>query len=172
MNMQSLLGVIIAIAVLGGGAWYLSQTKTPMEEGAPTASGETGSATFADFVAQGGSRSCDVVVNNPAAPATGVVFVSGTNIRADMVAKPVTAGGMEISAHVIQADGYVYSWTDMLPQGVKVAVADGMGAAANYGFDMNADVQYDCSPWIPDPSKFSVPTNVTFMEVGAQGTTQ
>lgn len=171
MNTNTLLAVIIAIVVIGGGAWYLSTTPPPTAAPEGTA-GETGTASFAQFVAQGGSRSCDVTVANPTAPAQGVVYVSGSQVRADFTTQPVTAGGSSISAHMIQTDGYVYSWTDMVPQGVKVAITQGAGAAASQGFDVNAEVSYDCSPWIPDASKFVVPSTVTFMEVNAQGQVQ
>lgn len=173
MDTKALLGVIAGVVVIGVGAWYLSQTPPAAQEnGEQEAASEAGSTTFAQFIAAGGSRSCDVVVDNPAAPASGVVYVSGTDIRADFTARPVTAGGMSVSAHMIQTGGYVYSWTDMIPQGVKVAVASGTGAAASQGFDMDAEVSYDCTPWIPDASKFMVPENVTFMEVNAQGQVQ
>lgn len=173
MNTNALLGAIAGIVIIGGGAWYLSQSPAPSADNAQQqGAANTGSATFADIVAQGGSRSCSVVLDNPAAPATGVVYVSGTDIRADFTAKPIMGGGMEISAHMIQTGGYVYSWTDMIAQGVKVAAASGAGAAASQGFDMNAQVSYDCSPWTPDASKFAVPESVTFMEVNAQGQVQ
>ncbi len=173
MNTNALLGTIAAVVIIGGGAWYLSQTPPATKEAVQQeTTTNTGTTTFADFVAQGGSRSCTVTVNNPTAPATGVVYVSGSEIRADFVAKPVTANGMEISAHMIQTGGYVYSWTDMIPQGVKVAMTNSSGAAASQGFDMNAQVAYDCTPWIVDASKFVVPSTVTFMEVNANGTVQ
>lgn len=171
MNTNTLLAVIVGVVVVGGGAWYLS-TQQPKAATEETVFSEAGTSTFASFIAQGGSRSCDIVVNNEAAPAQGVVYVSGAEVRADFTTQPVTAGGMSITAHMIQTGGYVYSWTDIMPQGVKVAVANGAGAASSNGFDVNARVSYDCSPWIPDASKFVVPPTISFMEVNAQGQVQ
>lgn len=170
MTTQGIISVLVALVVVGGGAWYLSthQSATVATETQQT-TGDTGSSTFAQFIAQGGSRSCDVTVSNPDAPASGVVFVNGNQVRADFTAKPTGLKGGSVNAHVIQTDGYVYSWTDLIPQGVKVAVAGSMGAAASQGFDVNAQVSYDCSPWVPDANKFVVPSTVTFMEVKAQG---
>lgn len=172
MNTNTLLAVIVGVVVVGGGAWYLSLQQPPAMVQEETTLSSAGTTTFASFVAQGGSRSCDIVVNNEAAPAQGVVYVSGADVRADFTTQPITAGGMSITAHMIQTGGYVYSWTDIMPQGVKVAVANGQGAASANGFDINAEVSYDCSAWTPDASKFEVPSTITFMEVNAQGEVQ
>jgi len=171
MSLQTIIGTVIAIVVVGAGAWYFTSrpaTSPQVVEQQSTGNAESGSATFASFLAQGGSRSCDVTVENESAPASGVVFVNGDQIRADITARPTTFGGVEVRAHMIQTGGYVYSWSDLIPRGVKIVVSQGISAAAQQGFDANAQVSYTCSPWVPDPSKFVVPATVTFMELEAQ----
>lgn len=178
MNKNAIIGLVIAIVVIGGGAWYFTSHPgaapgTSGTEGSVSA--ENGTGTFAALMALGGSKKCEVTVTTPESPATGTVYVSGTDVRSDVVAKPANAGGKEITAHMIKSGDYIYSWTDMMPQGVKMKVtaAAGTNGQSNGGYDANAQVEYSCSAWIPDASKFAVPSSVTFMEFsgGAAGGT-
>ncbi len=171
MNTNLIIGVIAAVVVIGGGAWYMS-TKAPgdTKEGTEVSTEGAGSATFAEFIAMGGSRECDVTVDNEHAPATGVVFVSGADVRSDFVTRPTTAGGSEITAHMLRTNGYVYTWTDAMPQGVKIKETATMQSGEegqSQGVSMESKVDYDCRPWTPDASKFSVPANITFMDFSA-----
>ncbi len=172
MSIKALLGIIAAVIVLGGGAWYLSTTNgtnegVMNEQGAAGTSEEVGSegtTTFGEFLALGGSRECQVTVSMKEAPATGTVYVSGSDIRSDVVAKPANVA-MEINAHMIRTGGYIYAWTDMYPQGMKMKESDTESeSAANSGYDPSAEVSYTCKAWVPDASKFEVPASVTFTE--------
>ncbi len=174
MDTKTVISVVAALIVIGGGAWYFStQQQAPAdtgEQGSTTTEG-SGTATFAALLAAGGSRSCDVLVANEESPATGVVYVSGTDVRSDFTAKPAIMNGAEVTAHMIQTGGYIYSWTDLVPQGVKVKTdaAASTGQSMSSAIDPNAEVQYDCSVWVPDASKFEVPDSITFMEFGNPG---
>jgi hypothetical protein len=77
------------------------------------------------------------------------------------------AAGMTITGHVIQTEGYAYTWTDLMPQGVKVHVDAAPAAATTQGFDSSTQVEYSCNEWTVDESKFAVPTSVTFTEFTA-----
>lgn len=173
MNTKTIIGIVVAIIVIGGLVWYFSTQQTVV---APSPSGgttqNTGSASFAQFVAQGGSRSCDVVVNNPETPGTGIVYISGDQVRGDFTTKPTTLNGGEIRAHMLQTGGFVYSWADTSSQGVKVRMGAGATATSTQGVDPDAQVSYDCSPWTPDASKFIPPSTITFMELNASGQVQ
>lgn len=172
MNLNLIIGAIVALAVLGGGAWYVSthpmtpSTGSEQTQSAPT--GDSGTTTFAALAELPGARSCDVTVNTAVAEATGVIYVADGKIRADITAKPAGLA-TTITAHIIRADGYVYNWTDMVPQGVRVSVAASGEVAASQGFDLNTNVAYDCTPWSVDESKFVVPANITFREFSGQG---
>ncbi len=171
MDMKAIIGIIVAVAVIGGGAWYVTQQS---EEGTEEqkATGTMNTGTYATLLALGGSQECQVSVMNPDAPATGTVYVSGDEVRSDVVATPE---GTSITAHMIKTGGYLYMWTDMMPQGVRVKesaaaeMADENQTAT--GFNTSTEVSYSCKPWIVDASKFEVPGSVTFMEFGAQGGT-
>lgn len=174
MSKNAIIGLVVAIVVVGGGAWFFAAN--PSTEGGATGSqnvqGESGKLTFKELMLMGGSKKCEVAVNTPESPATGMVYVSGENVRSDIVAKPANMGGTEVSAHMIKNGDYVYSWTDMMPQGVKVKLTAAESAGASAGYDANAEVDYSCSAWIADASYFEVPSGVTFMEFsGAAGGT-
>jgi hypothetical protein len=171
-----ILKAIIALAVvagIGGGAWYWSEQKAPagtaseMQEGASvsTEANASGTATFGELAARGGSSECQVRATHEAVTSSGTVYVANGKVRADFTAK---AAGMSITGHVIQADGYAYSWSDLMPQGVKVRVDEAPAAAASQGLDSSTKVEYSCVEWMTDESKFAVPSSVTFTEFNAE----
>jgi hypothetical protein len=176
MNIQAIIGAVVAIVVLGGGAWYLSSTPPQVQEEGEeqTATGNTaeGTGTFAELMNRGGSWTCTISVTTPEAPSEGTTYISGSDIRSDVVTRPQALGGKEIKAHMILTEGYIYSWTDMFPQGFKMPVAEGASNAQSQGFDVNAAVSYSCAPWIADAGKFVVPTTVNFMEFNGEAVPQ
>lgn len=176
MNSKALIGLVAAVVVIGGGAWYFSSHSssegTMGTESEGQTQGESGTLSFKELMMMAGSKKCEVTVNTPDAPATGTVYVSNGEVRSDVMAKPKAMGGKEIAAHMIKSGDYVYSWTDMMPQGVKVKLTAAESAGASSGYDANAQVEYSCAPWIADASMFAVPSSVTFMEFsGAAGGT-
>jgi len=164
MNTNGIIGLVALIVVVGGGAWWLSNEQA--ESGAPA-----GTTTFAALIARGGNLTCDVSVSTPDAPAEGTTYISGDQVRADITVRPSMMGGAQINAHMIQSGGYIYSWSDMVPQGFKMEVSESVGAAQSQGFDVNAQVEYSCSPWLVDASKFTPPAAVTFTEFSADAQT-
>lgn len=169
MNTNAIIGIVVAIVVVGGGAWYLSSDSSgTMGEGAEngTDEGGAGASTFAALVAGGGSRTCTVTMDTNGSSSEGTVYISDGKVRGDFTS---SVNGQSMTAHMIQADGYMYSWTDAVAQGVKVSLSQAQksGTTQNQGVDPNAQVDYDCSAWMADSGKFAVPSNVTFMELGA-----
>lgn len=172
MSMNAIIGLVVAVVVIGGGAWYFSshQSGTMGTPGMEASQGgvtqpENGTLAFKDLLLMGGSRECTVTVNTPQAPSSGTLYISGQNVRSDIVAK---ASGMTITAHMIKNGDYIYSWTDMINQGVKVNVAaEAQGStstSSHSSYDPNVQVSYDCKAWIADASKFTVPSNITFTD--------
>lgn len=174
MDTKALIGIIVAIVVVGGGAWYFS-SQNPAE-GEPNDNGNTsqssGEGTFKDLMSAGGSHTCTVETFIEEAPSVGTVFIADSKIRADFVSKPADLGGKEVTSHMIHVDGYVYTWSDMMPQGMKMKApaGDASAEAATSGpLDSDTRVKYSCESWMKDDSKFVPPSTVTFMELGANG---
>ncbi len=177
MSSKALLGIIAAVVVVGGGAWYLSTSKGTTE-GAPTAGNENeeaetnaGSGTFADLMMRAGSWKCTVTTTIEEAPSSGTVYVAGGKVRADFVSKPAALNGAEVASSMIQMDGYVYTWTDAFPQGMKMKIPEGNNTqgSSQAGVDYSSKVDYDCGAWSVDASMFTPPASVTFMELGEGG---
>lgn len=173
MNQNAVIGLIVAVVVIGGGAWYFSthSSGTPAAPGTGGAAGgqqETGTLSFKELLALGGSQTCQVTVATASAPSTGTVYISGMDVRSDVVA---SANGTQVNAHMIKTGDTIYAWTDMAPQGVKMkfdASAQTSGHSSG-AYDANAQVQYSCAPWVADASKFAVPSSVSFMDMTSAG---
>lgn len=129
--------------------------------------------SFGQFVQQGGSYKCtvDQYINGDYSNATeGEVYIDGGMIRGDYV---VEAQGMSLDTSVIVRDGFVYSWTSLAPNGVKVPVdmnaSSQADTAMSGAYAWNADQigDYDCVDWNADASLFVVPADITFQEITA-----
>ncbi len=177
MNTNALMGLIALIVVVGGGVWFFSSQGNTGADVQGTQNEETGeqmtegAGTFAELMTRSGSWKCTVQVDIAEAPSEGIVLVSDGKIRSDFTSRPTSMGGKEISAHMIHADGYVYTWSDLIPQGMKMKVtADATTSGNNPGaIAPDQRVNYSCLPWVVDASQFTVPSTITFMELSAQG---
>ncbi len=163
---------IAGVVVLGGGyALMTRQAEAPAQEHAPQAAAVqptppgTTPGSFADIVKGGANVQCTVSVVMQGTASKGTLYIanSGADVRGDF---SVTVAGKVMHSSLIKTAGYVYSWTDAYPQGMKMAAAPSSDpiAAMNNG-TVPPGTQYECHPWTPDPSKFAVPTDVKFMEM-------
>lgn len=182
MNTQLVAGLLAAAVVIGGGAYFLARSSSPSTAENPAAlntdieadtntSAEAGEfeGSIVKLVARGGEWKCTVDSSSSTgagqASASGVVYVSGEKIKADFDVTVPSLGAMK--AYMIADGEYVYSWSSMMPQGVKMEQADswsGEGAATSGRVvDVNSSYSYDCEPADADASLFVPPANVTFM---------
>lgn len=176
MNTNLLIGLVALVVVLGGGAWFLSSRDAKQPPVPTTVQEQQGAASFGELIARAGSWTCTVSTSVEAAPSEGTTYIADGKIRADFVSRPVMLGGKEVATHMIQSDGYVYTWSDMMPQGMKMLIPKDMptSSAGDAVGTVSADaqVQYSCLPWIVDASKFEPPSNISFMELGVDGLPQ
>lgn len=175
MSMQSMVSVVVGVAILGAGVWYFSSKDA---NGIPTSPSQTenvqseteGAATFKDLMSRTGSWECSVSTSIQQAPSEGTVLISDGNIRGNFVSTIEAMGGMTVNSHVIQADGYIYTWTDRVAQGMKTPLPDTVSGQATVGLaSMSEQVEYSCAPWDLDASVFVPPTTIEFMEFEASG---
>lgn len=172
---KSLLIGVVGVAVLLGGAYFITQTKGVQEQGlegsAPGAeTSEMAGVTegsLAALAARSGSWKCVVDTTTATALSAGVVYVSEGKVRADFTTSVPSYGSVE--THLI-ADGVdTYTWSSVMPQGIKAKMTteSGKTSAGTSGQGINASTiyRYDCEPWAADASLFSVPSSVTFREV-------
>jgi hypothetical protein len=174
MNTNLIIGLVVGAVVAVGGGYFLmtqrSASSSPnaavIEEGSGAQAGMyRGSLT--DLAARGGSWKCTVDAQADTgagqAASSGTTYVSGDKVRADFTT--TVQGYGSVDSHLIVAGGYSYSWSSMMPQGIKTqvtATAGGGAATSGQGADAHQSYAYDCQPWTADASLFAVPTDITF----------
>lgn len=125
---------------------------------------------FSEFMKQGGSYKCEVNQDVNDVETKGVTYINDGMVRGEYNTK---VQGQNINSTLIVRDGFVYSWTSMLPNMGFKAKADTSasgdvtaGASGSYSWNAEQIGDYNCEAWTVDQSKFTVPTNITFKMVG------
>lgn len=192
MSKNGITLLVVIVAIVGGGYWLLTSKTINVEKSAgnPTDRMTTDdvskidsvdnsktttsdSQKLSDVMAAGKDVVCTFTSSDPNAENSGTVFVSGKDVRGDF-ASDVKTVSMKIESHMIQKDGYVYTWTNTMPQGfkAKVVMAQDSGNAMATGkmsgsqsFDFNTSYNYNCKDWQKDTSKFTLPSSIIFSEI-------
>ena len=195
--MNWIIGLVIAAVVVVGGGYVLMSGGYSMEEGGVTvATGDvTGdgaedtaaakemdkstpklmekvsfTGSWMDLVKRGGTYVCEVDHSSAVDVSSGMVYVSGTDVRGDFTSK--TAAGTVTSSMLKKGD-MVYVWGGGMPQGVKMQATMMEGSAgASTGtsgqvVDAKQEYGWNCTPTTPDASKFALPKGIEFMDVSA-----
>jgi len=171
------LGVVVAIVAVG--AFYVMtgdgvgtglRSMEEITEGEATSAQDDESAavtgSMQDLMARGGSWKCDFTHSTDAGDSTGTVYTSGGMVRGNFTTQVPQMGAVE--SHMIARDGFVYTWSNMMPQGVKIPMASAESPAQAQGQTnyYAQELDYNCVSWNADNALFEVPTSVTFMELG------
>lgn len=136
--------------------------------GAALAEPQLSRGTIAGIVAHGGSLTC-TIAHAGKEQTQGTIYVGGGKVRGDF-----TAQGSKgpIESHMLSDGTTMYVWSSARPQGIKMAMPAGgkppVGPPGNSQAQLyNDTVDYSCSPWSVDATKFVLPQNVSFMDVSA-----
>ena len=187
-QIQLIIAAVIVVILILAGAFYVlgkskkAQTETPAGQAMEAPSSEQ-SGTIKSLLSMGKNVACDVSYDMDQNKTSGKVYVSGGKMSGDF--SITTADGKTMDTHMLQDETYIYSWSSAFVQGTKMkveAAASPAVAPSGQPASLNVDqqVQYKCSPWGVDASKFTPPTNVQFMDLStitkmpgqAQPTTQ
>ncbi len=181
MNTKIIGLIAIAAVVAIGGFFLLSGSKDePSEEMATNTLQDTAEEEGTDFTGslfdlarRGGDWKCTIDVradmSSSATAVSGVVYVSGNNVRADFTTTVPSVG--EMTSYMIADDTSVYSWSSMTPQGVKVArdMAEESSSSpedmSGGGVSADQSYGYNCMPTTVDAALFVPPTDVSFMSM-------
>jgi hypothetical protein len=168
------IGILLGLVLVAGGGYYLyTQNAAMPQEGAQqetvfeTSPSADGSTSFGELIARSGSWECDISMSAGGVASEGTVYIANGNIRGDFESM---VEGQVFGSHMIQTGGFVYTWTDMTPQGFRSPVAaasQGEASASSQGFDPEAGVEYDCRSWSADQSRFAIPDGITFADLPA-----
>jgi hypothetical protein len=161
---KTTIGIVAAVVIIAGGLYAYSQNGGGgMMSGSEKPHTITGS--MKELVASGVSQKCDFA--EPQSGTTGTIYISGGKIRGDFSSKSQSG---TVAGHMISDGTTVNTWIDGLAQGVKTSFTASSTAGnpdAQKGLDPDKKTDYSCSGWQMDPSKFALPTGVTFMDVSA-----
>ena len=172
--MKVIWWIIIILVVIGGIFYFMnqSQTETPNTE-APAegqdsfntaAVGASDQQSLQDLLAAGTAQSCTFAQTAEGGSNEGVVYIGEGKMRGDFKA---TANGQTINAHTIGDGKDLYTWMESLNLGFKLAMGQTQSATGqNQSLDLNAKLNYNCSPWTVDAAKFSLPKGVQFTAMG------
>ncbi len=188
-----LIIIIVALIGVGGGVAYYKHTKAKVAVDqsttnstdvkgdtnvqATTAQENSRGQTLRALLGLGISKMCTFSDTTSAGTNSGTVYISGKNMRMD--GTMTSTAGVVTESHMIKADDTSYMWytKDGKTQGVKMSMAmlDTTKTSVKTvapttpkpAVDLDAKVSYNCSNWSADNSKFTVPSNVTFIDMAA-----
>src|SRR3990167_2314534 len=173
MPKQTLLiaGVVIAVIIVAAAGFFLlkksaqpPQENPTVQQTQPEESQTKGS--IKNLLAAGKNQTCTIKYPVGEQMGEGTVYVSGKNLRGDFT---MTSTEKTFDSHMIQDETYMYSWSSLSPQGVKMKIAELEKVQASptaESVDLDQEVDINCSSWSVDNSKFTPPTDVTFVETG------
>ncbi len=174
MNKNLLIGIVIAVIIIAGGGLYLTrssnQTPTSTTSGTPelpdiNVTEPSDTKSFLGLMQGIRNQMCTF---KDEAQNAGAMYSGNGKVRADFTGN---AGGTVTNTHMISDGTNVYLWFDGATDGIKMTLEDIEKDTANAtntakSIDVNKQVDYNCSPWSVDNSKFSLP-NITFNDLGA-----
>jgi hypothetical protein len=167
MKTKQLMLTVLGLVIVGGGVYFVMMNGASKTEDVKQMSGPT---SLQALMALGIPQKCDFTDVSGETQTSGTVYVAGGKARGDFTA---TSNGQTFNAHSITESETMYSWVDEQGMGVKMAVNKDSTVVApatnSKQFDDRKELDYHCTVWVPDASKFEVPTNITFTTVNSAG---
>lgn len=177
-----IIGILIVLA-LGAGWYYWStnreetpttETSTQTETTSENTSTEESDSSnnLLSLLQSGESQMCTYSVDQEGNMISGVVYVSGENMRSNY---EITSEDQNMTGSMIKQGDTMYIWGSSVPQGIKMTVnleELAAQAEANPGqpqpttpFDVTQDMEYSCDSWNVDETQFMPPANITFTDM-------
>ena len=173
-----LIIAIIAILAIGGGAYVVTKNKDANDDknegvelddrrgdiqyedkmkGDDKDDDKETKGSLRSLLALGKNTMCTFtsVVEN--STSSGTVYIAADGPMSGDFSSQTSSGN--ITSHMIMKGGTSYVWSGT--QGATTS------SNTNQSVDLDAQVDYDCKNWTLDNSKFTVPTNVNFVDIEA-----
>lgn len=124
-------------------------------------------ASLRSLLALGKSSVCTFTSSQNGATSSGTMYISASgDMRGDFQSQ--TSSGTQASSMIVK-DGTSYVWSGS--QGAKMktnaSASANASAQAKNSVDLDQQVNYDCSDWTVDSSKFTLPSGVNFVDIEA-----
>ncbi len=176
MSRQILLPlvVVLILAAIGGYFAYnrfINPTSLNLAQNATTGQPQASinpskQGSLKDLISQRNVR-CEV--SYPEQNGQGEVFVGDKKVRVD---SSIKIAEKNVVSHMIQDGDFLYMWTEDSDMGTKMKFDTSLAQpAASAGKQQTANldqkVDYECSNWSVDSSKFILPTNVKFSDLSS-----
>lgn len=178
-----ILGVIVLFALGGGGYYFYQQQQSGNSTGLmggqnkESLKQESAAKTLKDLLTLGIPQQCTFSYSDDqSGSVSGTSYVSGEKVRTDF--KGTQPDGEAYDGGMIIDGEYMYTWNSSMDQGVKMAMTGTTQeaideAAANpdttkESYNPAADAEYSCNGWNGDPSMFTPPTNIEFIDFSEQ----
>lgn len=176
--MKALIGVVLLLAAVGGGYYLYSRNTSNVSTGSNQAritddtQSENGTfkGTLNELVKRGGNYKCNWNFKEDMTYMKGTTYVSGNKFSGEATAK---TNDVELVTHMVGNGSTVYSWASVagittgtkfsyneLDQDREITEEDKKNAEQAF-----KQLDYKCSGWTPDPTKFVVPTDINFVTV-------
>ena len=133
---------------------------------------EDGSYTgsLEELAFEGGDWKCTITLTTEGITSVSTTYLSGDNMRSDVVSDVPMVGPMTMSA--IVDEDYAYTWSSMQPGGYKIAVIDEESEEEVVDSEMeeveNIEIpeylDYKCEKWEVDTTVFQLP-KIDFQEI-------
>lgn len=184
--MKNLIVIILSVVVVGGlvvGGYSLinrsetndqaDNTQSEVNKESETSKGDKEESFFGsmqDLITRGKPLKCTYKQKDSDEEYEITMYISGGNVRTEAEMK-IDDGKIMESNMVINKD-WMYMWNSFTPNGMKVDMqkmpkqenlkdSDVNKSMANLAKEMD----YKCRAWIPDNSKFKIPTNIEFQDI-------
>ncbi len=108
---------------------------------------------------------CDVSSNAQGTSSTGTVYISGTSMRGDF--SSTTSNSATVDSHMIKKGDTFHVWSGTKGAIMTTTEMSQADTQTDSSVSLDQEVNYTCSPWIVDSTKFIVPTSVTFVDISA-----
>ena len=165
MNKKVLIIAIVILLLLAGGWYYMTSkgSSLPLTQNSNGNTQTLETVSLKGLISKGLPQTCTFNADN----GTGTVYVDGGKVRQDF---EITVDDKIIKSHMIVMDNTMYSWSDEDKTGMKMSfdpkatpvAVESPSTSLNADFDTDTSMDYKCGVWLPDSSKFTLPTDITF----------
>ncbi len=171
MDKKVIIGIVVAVLVVGGGIFVASSNKSSQPTPASTSGQQTATQpgdsqkSLKDLITAGQSVTCKF--SDTASGSDGVMYISSGKSRGDF---STTSQGQTMKAHTIADKDSSYMWTDNSATGYKTSLSAAKPSGSpdkSQGMDPDKKMDYKCDPWSADATMFDLPKGVNFTEMGA-----
>ncbi|MBU1036735.1 hypothetical protein KKF32_01700 [Patescibacteria group bacterium] len=135
---------------------------------------ETFSGSIQDLIKKGKAAKCTYEGGDESQKFSGVVYISDKKARQDVTGEE---DGEKIETHIIVDDRWTYMWTSKDPgKGMKMYIDTSEeeikefkeeAEEAYQEQDLEKEIDFKCSKWKVDQSKFTLPSDIDFTDMSA-----